>query len=165
MLIKITNNNGPMTLPWGTPLATLFVDEVAKRFTVIDCMRSDKYAAFHTSRFPLNPYVFNMDKSFECDTVSNALAKPIYTTSMSNFAVAYRWIQLYVESRRFVLVERLGRNPFWDGAKRFSVCICWSIVPDITFSHILLPTHVEAYGSIISSNIPRTLFLKMGVML
>ena len=79
--INITKRMGPMTLPCGTPLQTSDHADGAP-FTVTRCRLPDTNASSHGNSFPLIPSASHFLISRLWGTLSKALAKSRYMTSM-----------------------------------------------------------------------------------
>ena len=80
-LIKIRNNNGPVTVPWGTLESTLTQSENSPLITT-RCFLFVRKVLIQLRVLPLMPYLFSLMSNRLCGTLSKAFAKSIIIMSV-----------------------------------------------------------------------------------
>ena len=135
----IKNNKGPNMLHSGIPLITLDQDQCSS-FRTAHCFLLHKKSVIHVTKSVFILYIFSLNSSMECGTVSYASAKSVYITSIclpeSNCSVQSSiYIIKIGRSVCGQLCDWSARSAGLACAQRRPICSC-----PVSYTHLTLPT-------------------------
>ena len=141
--ICMRNNNGPKTVPWGTPDRTLHGEDLLPSTTV--CSRVLKKAAVQSSNGPCMPKNRSLPNKRSWGTMSKAFEKSRIATSV--------WILQSLASSRswsvrsnLVSQESFAQKPWFNGVKIPYCSKCVLKCLQMIYSRILHDTQVKETG-------------------
>lgn len=118
-LMKIRNNNGPNTVPYGIPDVTATSSDLTPSRTIC-WVRCVKKYSFQPKIQPSKPVccTFNKSHLYWCGTLSNAFQKSMITRS-----ICFLWSKAQASSsinrRSWVSQTRRFRKPCWISLKGY----------------------------------------------